>query len=96
LLALLAAHTQWKGHACFVAGGDILSLLRLAAAQAGEGGLLLGWLDETEGGKSNWLRLRPDNPSGGSFVAAPVQTLFVRQINQLRLTEKALEVRYES
>lgn len=96
LLALLAAHTQWKGHACFVAGGDMLSLLHLAAAQAGAGGLLLGWLDETKGGESNWLRLRPGNASGGNFVAAPIQTLFVKQINQLRLSKKALEARYES
>ena len=96
LLALLAAHTQWKGHACFVAGGDMSALLHLAAPQAGAGGLLLGWLDETNGGESRWLRLQPGNASGGSFVAAPVQTLFASQINQLRLSEKALEVRYES
>jgi hypothetical protein len=94
LLALLAAQTRWTGHACFVAGGDALSLLRLAAVQAG-GGLLLGWLDETEGGESRWLRLKPDNASNEGFIAAPVQTLFAERITHVRLTGKAMEVRRE-
>ncbi len=96
LLALLAAQMGWNGQACFVAGGGMQSLLQLAAAQAGEGGLLLGWLDETDGGESKWLRLLPCDVSEGGFVAASVQTLFVGQVSRLRLTEKALEVRYES
>ena len=59
LLALLAARLDWKGHACFMAGGEPEALLRLAAAQAGKDGILLGWLDEMDGGESRWLRLRP-------------------------------------
>lgn len=96
LLALLAAQMGWNGQACFVAGGGMQSLLQLAAAQVGEDGLLLGWLDETDGGESKWLRLLPCDVSERGFVTAPVQTLFAGQVSRLRLTEKALEVRYES
>ena len=60
LLALLAAQMDWTGHACFLAGAQPHDLLRLAAAQAGEGGVLLGCVDEANGGSSNWLRLRDD------------------------------------
>ncbi len=59
LLALLAAQLDWSGHACFVAGGAPQGLLELAAAQAGAGGVLLGWVDEMDGGSTNWLRLHP-------------------------------------
>lgn len=62
LLALLAAHMDWTGHACFFAAAQPQDVLRLAAAQAGAGGALLGCVDEMDGGTSNWLRLRRDAP----------------------------------
>lgn len=58
LLALLSAQIDWAGHACFLAGANAPDLLRLAVAQSGEGGVLLGGVDETNGGSTNWLRLR--------------------------------------
>ena len=64
LLALLAAQMDWTGHACFLAAAQPQDVLRLAAAQAGAGGALLGCVDETGGGTSNWLRLRRDAPGG--------------------------------
>ncbi len=60
LLAMLAAKLEWSGHACFVAGGEPEALLHLAAAQAGSGGILLGWVDEMDGVATNWLRLLPE------------------------------------
>lgn len=60
LLALLAVHMDWTGHACFLAGAQPQDLLRLAVAQAGEGGVLLGCVDETNSGSTHWLRLRDD------------------------------------
>ena len=48
LLALLAAQMGWQGHACFVAGAEPQALLRLAAAQADN--VLLGWVEEMDGG----------------------------------------------
>lgn len=92
LLVLLAAQIDWKGHACFVAGAEPLALLRLAGVQAGKGGALLGWVDEMDGGSSNWLRLRPCAEAHGGFCAASVETLFSPQISRLRLARTGLEV----
>ena len=93
LLALLAAQTDWKGHACFVAGAEPEAILRLAAAQAGKGGVLLGWLDEMDGGKSEWIRLLPCPDADGGFQAAPAGALFSTQISHLRIANTGVEVR---
>lgn len=93
LLALLAAQLQWQGHACFVAGGEPGALLRLAAAQAGKDGILLGWLDEMSGGETRWLRLRPCTEMDGGYIAATAETLFTAQISHLRLSGMGLETR---
>ena len=86
LLALLAAQMGWQGHACFMAGASPQALLRLAAAQASQGGVLLGWVDEMEGGDSNWLRLLPcDTTAGGDVSAVPAAAMFSSQASHLRL-----------
>ncbi len=82
LLALLAAQLGWSGNACFIAGGEPHALLELAAAQAGSDGLLLGWVDEMEGGATNWLRLRP---CADEADAATAQCLFQPGVRSLRL-----------
>lgn len=93
LLALLAAQLGWKGHACFLAGAEPQALIRLAAVQAGKDGVLLGWLDEMDGGTSNWLRLRPCEDVNGSFVVASAESLFLPGLSHLRLDKAVLEVR---
>jgi hypothetical protein len=93
LLALLAAKMNWHGSACYMADAGHQALLRLAAAQAGKGGMLLGWLDELDGGLSNWLRLRPCEDSADGFLAAPEEALFSSQISHLRLANTGVEVR---
>ena len=93
LLALLAAQTDWNGHACFVAGAEPQALLRLAAAQSGKDGVLFGWLDEMDGGNSNWLRLRPGEDAAGGFYAAQVEAIFSEQISHLRLVNTGVELR---
>jgi hypothetical protein len=93
LLAMLAAKLEWKGHACFVAGSDPLALLRLAAAQAGRDGLLLGWLDEMEGGTSNWLRLKPCEAVSGGYAFVSEETVFAAGVSHLRLDKALLESR---
>jgi hypothetical protein len=92
LLALLAAQTDWKGHACFVAGAEPEAILRLASAQAGRDGVLLGWLDEMDGGVSNWLRLRPCADAAGGFHAAAAGAIFSTQISHLRLDNTGLKI----
>lgn len=86
LLALLAAQLKWQGHACFIAATKPADLLRLAAAQAGSGGVLLGWVDEMEGGSSNWLRLHRDAAEGVNFIPARSDNeIFSPAISHLRI-----------
>lgn len=83
LLALLAAQMHWRGHAAFIAGGSPQALLQLAAAQCGSAGVLLGWLDEMEGGSSLWLRLKPCEISGGKPVVASAESMFSQDATHL-------------
>ncbi|MFZ2161629.1 MAG: hypothetical protein WAW02_05375 [Sideroxyarcus sp.] len=92
LLALLAAQVGWKGHACFVAGAEPQAILRLAAAQTSRDGVLFGWLDEMDGGVSNWLRLLPCADAAGGFNAASAEAIFSTQISRLRLSNTGVEV----
>lgn len=92
LLALLAARMEWSGNACFVAGGEPIALLHLAASQAKDGGALLGWVDEMDGGVSNWLRLHPCANTYEDFCPASAETLFSPHITHLRLAGNCLEV----
>lgn len=94
LLALLAAQVKWSGHACFVAGTEPDALLRLAAAQAGVGGVLLGWVDEMEGGVTNWLRLLRCAADDGSFVPVTPDEMFSREVSHLIIAKSGLSVRY--
>ncbi len=57
VLALLAERLHWQGNACFLAGTELAQVRMLAELQAGAGGALLGWVDDRDGGATNWLRL---------------------------------------
>ncbi len=94
LLALLAAQVKWSGHACFAAGTEPDALLRLAAAQAGTDGVLLGWVDEMEGGTTNWLRLRHGAAEDSSFVPVTPNEVFSPEVSHLLITESGLSVCY--
>jgi hypothetical protein len=92
LLALLAVQMDWKGHACFAAGANPLDLLRLAAAQAGEAGLLLGMVDEMDGGSTNWLRLRPGADNESKRIQASAEGLFSPDISHVHVLAKGMEL----
>ena len=95
LLALLAAQMQWQGHACFFACTEQHALLRLAAAQSGKDGVLLGWVDEMEGGSTNWLRLRPAAAAGINFVAATSDNgIFSPAVSHIAIAATHLQVAY--
>lgn len=94
LLALLAAQMDWKGHACFFADTEHHALLSLAAAQAGDGGILLGWVEEMDGGSTNWLRLRRGVPAEDNFVRAFSHEIFLPDISHLHIAETGLRVRH--
>lgn len=93
LLALLAAQLDWSGHACFVAGGTPEALLGLAAAQAGAGGVLLGWVDEMDAGATNWLRLRPCLSEEAGFDPASANALFLPNVGYLRADVRGVQMR---
>lgn len=94
LLALLAAQMQWKGHACFFACTELYALLRLAAAQSGRGGVLLGWVDEMDGGSSNWLRLRcEDEPADNFSPARTADDIFSSEISHIYISQATLLLR---
>jgi hypothetical protein len=93
LLALLAAQIAWKGHACFVPGGQPHDLLRLASAQVGASGLLLGMVDEMDGGTTNWLRLYPCAPEKEEFVHNSSEEMFLSGVSYLRVDVTGLQGR---
>jgi hypothetical protein len=90
LLAMLAAQMRWRGQALFIAGGSPEALLRLAAAQSGSAGLLLGWVDE-DTASSHWLRLLPAKNRGGLQPLSEGQ-LFSRVINCVHVSAAGLEI----
>ena len=57
LLALLASRLRWQGNASFLAGGSLAEARALALALAGQGGALVGWVDDADGGATEWLRI---------------------------------------
>jgi len=57
LLALLAARLEFSGNAVFLAGASLAEARNLAELQAGPGGALVGWVDDPDGGATEWLRI---------------------------------------
>lgn len=93
VLAMLSARLGWKGHACFLSGGDMQDLLRLASAQATQGGLLLGVVDEMDGGAINWLRLQREDSTLDGFVPATTVQIFADRVSHLRVTPTGIQIR---
>jgi hypothetical protein len=58
LLALLAARLDFPGNAVFLAGASLAEARPLAEVQAGEGGVLVGWVEDADGGATEWLRIQ--------------------------------------
>jgi len=68
VLPVLAQHLGWQGNGRCLATRDPVAALRLAcieAAAEGEGGILLGWVDQLPAERSLWLRATP-RPDAGS------------------------------
>lgn len=94
LLALLAAQMGWKGYASFVAAPELRALLRLVAAQAGNDGVLIGWVDEMDGGSTNWLRLHRCEIDENSLTPASLDDeIFSPEVSCLCISGADLLVR---
>lgn len=61
LLAMLAARLDWQGNAEFLAGASFSELQHLAKLQMGPAGALIGWIDDADGGSTEWLRIFRSN-----------------------------------
>lgn len=92
LLALLAAQMDWVGNACFVAGAEPQAVLRLAAAQAGNGGLLFGWVDEMDGGSTNWVRLSRGVADGVDLVSASAEEMLLPEVSHVHVNATGVRV----
>jgi hypothetical protein len=57
VLPVLAQHLGWSGNGRGMATRDPALALRMAALEAGDAGMLIGWVEENGPGKSIWLRL---------------------------------------
>ena len=61
VLPVLAQHLGWSGNGRCLATREPLAAVRLACCEADpEAGFLLGWVEETGGGRSVWLRAVAD------------------------------------
>lgn len=94
VLALLAAQMGWKGHASFFAGTEPQAALQLAAAQTGSDGVLLGWVDEMDGGSTNWLRLRASKEEESNLVLANWDEVFSPAVRHVYISGTNFKVGY--
>lgn len=69
LLPALVAALKWQGDAGIVMARDPMRLAILAAQQAGQNGMLLGWVEESPC-RSDWFRLARCDAQPDNFVAA--------------------------
>ena len=70
ILPALAGALDWQGDAAVVMASDPANVAMLACRQAGNSGMLLGWVEEANPCQSYWIRLAPCNSSPGDFIAA--------------------------
>lgn len=70
LLPALAAALNWQGDASAVIARNPMDLATLACHQAGDAGMLLGWVEDADPGRSAWLRLAPCVATSADFVPA--------------------------
>lgn len=78
VLPVLAQHLGWSGDGRCLASREPLAALRLACGEADPAaGFLLGWVDETDGGRSVWLRAvaAPGDVVNGVAVAGLAELL---------------------
>jgi hypothetical protein len=98
LLPLLAQHLRWQGDGRCLTTRDPLVALHLAICELGNvsgnarspsdhAGLLLGWIDETAGGASRWLRLKPAETLPPDLAPGDFARLDDPQITYLRPEE---------
>lgn len=81
VLAALAVALNWQGDASIILARNPLDIVKLACQQAGNNGMLLGWVEESEPVCSQWLRLVPCAlPSAGVASATSFEEMVLGHI----------------
>ena len=81
VLAALAVALNWQGDASIILARNPLDIVKLACQQAGNNGMLLGWIEESEPVCSQWLRLVPCAlPSAGVASAESFEEMVLGHI----------------
>ena len=91
-IAALGQYLGWQGNGRFLTTREPALALLLACLEAGEDGLLAGWVDENAPGMSVWLRLQSVEADAALFHHADFAALADNQITLLRFDRMQLEV----
>ena len=92
VLPALARYLDWHGEGRCLSSRAPALALQLACVEAGPGGLLAGWVDEDEAGRSQWLRLLPEPGPAPSLVCGAFETLADPAVTHLALSGAQLHL----
>ena len=93
ILPALANALNWQGNAAVILSRNAMDLATLAGHQAGNNGMLLGWVEEAEPYQSYWLRLVPCARPAANFLLGPsLQEMVSRKICYFRLGQAGMEI----
>ena len=93
ILPALAAALNWQGDAGIVIVRNAMDMAILACHQAGDRGMLLGWVEEPEPARSAWLRLVPSAPQLAGFIpAASFIEMVAPNTHYWRLSQGRVEI----
>lgn len=93
ILPVIAGALDWQGDAGVIMALDSMDLAMLACRQAARRGMLLGWIEEGESCRSQWIRLAPcDSPATGFTAASGFEEMVSPDTLFWRLGQAGLEI----
>lgn len=92
VLPALARYLDWHGEGRCLSSRAPALALQLACVEAGPAGLLAGWVDEDEAGRSQWLRLLPEPGPAPSLACGAFETLADPAVTHLALSGAQLHL----
>ena len=93
LLPALANTLNWQGDAAVILARNPMDLVTLAGHQAGNNGMLLGWVEEAEPCQSFWLRLTAcESPPADFLLASSFEEITSPNTRYWRLGRMGMEV----
>lgn len=93
ILPALANALNWQGDAAVILARNAMNLVALTGHQAGNNGILLGWVEEVEPCQSFWLRLTPcESPPADFLLASSFEEITSPNTRYWRLGRMGMEV----